>query len=110
MSERGRARGRGRSRPAVPSDDGSAPSGAAGVTTSSAEVEFLILNDLNFDRCLAVFSPVSFHQPYLLHHQLQQRAVLVRQLVKHHHLNGQQVKQHHLFNRVIFVVLVVVVQ
>ena len=59
MSERGRARGRGRSRPAVPSDDGSAPSGAAGVTTSSTEVKFLRHHSLRTNhRPIVLFSLV----------------------------------------------------
>jgi hypothetical protein len=46
MSERGRARGRGRSRPAVPGEASSEPSGAAGVTVPSGEVIFLIHKNL----------------------------------------------------------------
>ena len=42
MSERGRARGRGRSRPVVPGETSSEPSGAAGVTTPIGEVFFFI--------------------------------------------------------------------
>jgi hypothetical protein len=38
MSERGRARGRGRSRPVVPGEASSEPSGAAGITAPSGEV------------------------------------------------------------------------
>ena len=111
MSERGRARGRGRSRPAVPSDDGSAaPSGAAGATASSAEVKQQICS---FDFCSItneIFSLVSFHQQYHHHHQLQQLVVLVLQPVIHPHPNGQLLKQHLHFNKVIFVVLVVEVR
>lgn len=40
MSERGRARGRGRSRPIVPGETGNEPSGAAGATASTIEVLF----------------------------------------------------------------------
>jgi hypothetical protein len=40
MSERGRARGRGRSRPAVPGEASSEPSGAAGITAPTGEVLF----------------------------------------------------------------------
>jgi hypothetical protein len=43
MSERGRARGRGRSRPVVPGDSSTEPSGAAGVILPSNEV----VNDEN---------------------------------------------------------------
>ncbi|CAF4275205.1 unnamed protein product, partial [Adineta steineri] len=38
MSERGRARGRGRSRPVVPGETSSEPSGAAGITAPTDEV------------------------------------------------------------------------
>ena len=38
MSERGRARGRGRSRPVVPGETGTEPSGAAGITAPTSEV------------------------------------------------------------------------
>ncbi len=41
MSERGRARGRGRSRPVVPGETGNEPSGAAGITAPTDEVIFL---------------------------------------------------------------------
>ena len=43
MSERGRARGRGRSRPAVPGESSTEPSGAAGITASTGEVIILCL-------------------------------------------------------------------
>ena len=39
MSERGRARGRGRSRPVVPGETGNEPSGAAGITAPTSEVK-----------------------------------------------------------------------
>lgn len=38
MSERGRARGRGRSRPVVPGEGSTEPSGAAGITAPTGEV------------------------------------------------------------------------
>lgn len=38
MSERGRARGRGRSRPAVPGETSSEPSGAAGITAPVSKI------------------------------------------------------------------------
>jgi hypothetical protein len=44
MSERGRARGRGRSRPAVPGEGSSEPSGAAGITVPTGEVNFSMIN------------------------------------------------------------------
>jgi hypothetical protein len=40
MSERGRARGRGRSRPVVPGETSGEPSGAAGITAPTGEVIF----------------------------------------------------------------------
>jgi hypothetical protein len=43
MSERGRARGRGRSRPVVPGEASSEPSGAAGITAPTGEVAFFSL-------------------------------------------------------------------
>lgn len=43
MSERGRARGRGRSRPAVPGESSTEPSGAAGITAPTGEVIILSL-------------------------------------------------------------------
>jgi hypothetical protein len=42
MSERGRARGRGRSRPVVPGEGSSEPSGAAGITAPTGEVIYFI--------------------------------------------------------------------
>jgi hypothetical protein len=46
MSERGRARGRGRSRPVVPGEASSEPSGAAGITAPSGEVVSFIKKSL----------------------------------------------------------------
>ncbi len=46
MSERGRARGRGRSRPVVPGEASSEPSGAAGITAPTGEVIFFINKNL----------------------------------------------------------------
>ncbi len=43
MSDRGRARGRGRSRPVVPGETTSEPSGAAGITAPTGEVVFFSL-------------------------------------------------------------------
>ena len=40
MSERGRARGRGRSRPVVPGETGSEPSGAASISAPASDVCF----------------------------------------------------------------------
>jgi hypothetical protein len=48
MSERGRARGRGRSRPVVPGEAGSEPSGAAGITAPTGEVIFSLLIKIFF--------------------------------------------------------------
>jgi len=49
MSERGRARGRGRSRPVVPGEASSEPSGAAGITAPSGEVVSLIKKSLSLN-------------------------------------------------------------
>ena len=46
MSERGRARGRGRSRPVVPGETSNEPSGAAGITAPSGEVFFFMNKSL----------------------------------------------------------------
>ncbi len=49
MSERGRARGRGRSRPVVPGEASSEPSGAAGITAPTGEVVYFFINKKSFN-------------------------------------------------------------